>query len=353
MEFFWLSDPLDPARRAKGFLDTTIFQRYLRHQRVKRMNTVTSSSASASEVVTTLRVTAGLHRGATIELTDPVCRIGSDDTADVLLGDPDTAPEQLLLRFHGRQVAVEAVGSDVVVNGRVVTRGTGLRSELPIELRFHDVALTLTRPPTPSLIPALPKLPAMSPRWRSSINRGATVTALVATLGVLALYEFIDVNQAGANIGNVTTATALNPQALEGARQMVADAPLSPSASLRQRLSDAGLASLDVTDHGGYLSVSGHYKADQAESWNQTQRWFDQHYGSRNVLLNDATPQQAPVQPDLRLQAVWLGDNPYVIDDHGKRLYPGAALESGWVIAAIQPDQVMLRRGDDQFALTL
>ncbi|MGM8930439.1 SctD/MshK family protein [Salinicola halophyticus] len=317
------------------------------------MKPASSSSASASEVVTTLRVTAGLHSGAMIELTDPVCRVGSDETADVVLGDSGTTAEHLVLRFHGRQMAVEAIGSDVIVNGRVVTRGTGLRSDLPAELRFHDVALKLTRPAASPMLPAFPKLPTLPPRWRSSLNRAFTLLALVATLGVLALYEFIDVNQADANIGNYSTSATLDTQAVEGARQLVNDARRGPAASLRQKLTSTGLDSLKVADHGGYLSVSGQYAADQAETWNQTQRWFDQHYGSRTVLLNDAKPQQAPVQPDLRLQAVWLGENPYVIDSQGKRLYPGAALESGWVISTIQSDQIMLRRGDDQFALTL
>lgn len=312
------------------------------------MISVTSaSSASAREVVTTLNVTAGLHRGASIALAEPVCRIGSDDSADVLLGDPDTAPQHVVLRFHGRQMAVEAIGSDIVVNGRIVSQGTGLRCELPAELRFNDVALELSRPSAPPMLPTLPA------RWRASLNRGATLAALVTTLGVLAIYEFIDVNQAGANIGDHSASVSLDESALASARQLAADTRLSPAQALRRQLADAGLAALEVTDHDGYLSVSGHYGADQADAWNATQRWFDQHYGSRNVLLNAARQRQAPSQPDLQLQAVWLGQNPYVIDARGQRLYPGAALASGWVIAAIESDRVVLRRGGDQFALTL
>ncbi|WP_110643660.1 FHA domain-containing protein [Salinicola sp. CPA57] len=317
------------------------------------MESVTSSLASAREIVTTLTVTAGLHRGAAVDLTDTVCRIGSQDTADVLLSDAGIAPEHLVLRFHGRQMAVEAVGGDIVINGRTVTQGTGLRSELPAELCCGGVTLTLSRPEAPAIMPTLPRLPPLSPRWRTSLNRGATMLALVATLGVLAVYEFIDVNQAGANIGGYPLRAKLDPQVLEGVSQMVADARPGQAEALRQHLADAGLASLSVTDHGAYLSVSGDYAANQVDAWHQTQRWFDQHFGSHQVLLNTARPRVAPARPDLKLQAVWLGTNPYVIDNRGKRLYPGAALASGWVISAIQPEQVLLRRGDDQFALTL
>lgn len=314
---------------------------------------ISVTSASAREVVTTLNVIAGLHRGATISLSESVCRIGSDDASDVVLGDPGIAPQHVVLRFHGRQMAIEAIGGDVYVNGRTVNQGTGLRCELPAEIRFHDVALELSRPPAPPLFAALPKLPSLPDRWREQLNRSATLAALVVTLGVLTLYEFIDVNQAGANIGSHSASISLDEQALASARQLVANGRLSPAQALRQHLADAGLGSLEVTDHDSYLSVSGYYGPDQSGTWNATQRWFDQHYGRHNVLLNEARQSKTPSQPDLQLQAVWLGQNPYVIDARGQRLYPGAALASGWVIAAIEKDRILLSRGDDQFALTL
>lgn len=318
------------------------------------MDDFISASAAAHEVVTTLNVIAGLHSGASITLTEPVCRIGSDESSDVILGDPDTASQHVVLRFHGRHIAIEALGGDITINGRNVSQGTGLHSELPAELRFNDVALELSRPPAPAVFPGLPTVPV---RWRKWLNRSATLAALVVTLGVLAFYEFIDVNQADANIGYHPLSATLDEQPLENtaqnASQLMADARPSPVQALRQRLADAGLASLEVTDSGDYLSVSGHYDPGQVDAWNATQRWFDQYYGSHNVLLNEAQQSETPVQPELQLQAVWLGKNPYVIDARGQRLYPGAALSSGWVISAIESDQVLLSRGDDQFALTL
>ncbi|MFS8149417.1 FHA domain-containing protein [Vreelandella titanicae] len=318
------------------------------------MTLFTSASASVREAVTTLKVIAGLHRGASITLTEPVCCIGSDDSTDVMLGDPGTAPHHIVLRFYGRYIAIEALGGDIIINGRSVSQGTGLRCELPAKLHFNDVALELSRPPAPAIFPGLPTVPV---RWRKWLNRSATLAALVVTLGVLAFYEFIDVNQADANIGYHPVTATLDEQPLvntgQNASQLMADARPGPVQALRQQLADAGLASLEVTDSGDYIGVSGQYDPDQVGAWNATQRWFDQHYGSHNVLLNEVKQREAPVRPDLQLQAVWLGKNPYVIDARGQRLYPGASLSSGWVISAIETDRVLLSRGDDQFALTL
>lgn len=310
----------------------------------------TSDSASAREVVTTLNVIGGLHRGATITLTEPVCRIGSDENADVLFGDPGIASQHVVLRFQGRQVAIEALGGDITINDHIVSHGTGQRCELPAELRFNDVVLELSRPSAPAMLPELPTLPA---HWRRPLSRGATLVALVLILGVLAFYEFIDVKQADANIGDYPVLATLDESALVGTYPLAADARENPAQALRQHLADAELASLDVTDHGDYLRVSGLYGPDQVDTWSATQRWFDQYYGSHSVLLNEARQSEAMVQPDLQLQAVWLGQNPYVINARGQRLYPGAALASGWVISAIETDRILLSRGDDQFALTL
>ncbi len=58
-------------------------------------------------------------------------------------------------------------------------------------------------------------------------------------------------------------------------------------------------------------------------------------------------------RPRVRFQAVWFGANPYVINDSGKRLYPGAALADNWVLERIENNQVILARGEERFTFTL
>jgi hypothetical protein len=55
----------------------------------------------------------------------------------------------------------------------------------------------------------------------------------------------------------------------------------------------------------------------------------------------------------VHFQAVWLGPQPYVINERGRRLYPGAGLDDGWVLQRIENDRVVLVRDGRQFELTL
>ncbi|GHB11801.1 SctD/MshK family protein [Salinicola rhizosphaerae] len=317
------------------------------------MNTVSPSPASTQDIVATLEVISGLHRGAVIEWRGAACHIGADESADVWLGDAGISPEHTILRFHGRQMAVEAAGGDITVADQTVREGTGLRCESPVTIRLGNATIRISRPTPPPLLPKFPRLPGMPPRLKRSLNRSAPVMALIVTLGVLGLYEFVDVNQAGANIGSFEPLVTVDEQAIRGARQLVADAEPGPATALRDHLAAAGLNAMTVSRHDRYLSVSGHYDQGQKSAWDETQRWFDQRFGSRHVLLNSVTARSTPSQPDLQLSAVWLGENPYVIDRDGKRLYPGAALPSGWVVSAIDDQRVLLRHGDEQFSLTL
>jgi len=42
-----------------------------------------------------------------------------------------------------------------------------------------------------------------------------------------------------------------------------------------------------------------------------------------------------------------------VINDTGKRLYPGAALADDWTLDSIENNQVILARGEERFTFTL
>lgn len=306
------------------------------------------STPSIRHHAMTLEVVTGLHRGAIIELESGTCRIGTDDTSDVWLGDPDIAPVHVVLRFHGRQMAVEAIGGDVSVNGRIIAQGTGVRSELPACIDFADVSLRITPPPTRSFMSRLPHFPVV---WHRTASRLVPFVALSTTIGVLIVYEFIGANQADANIGPSAAPVTLDNQAIDSARQIGAVSRQDASQALKERLSQAGLH-LSVGQQENYLSVSGEYTPDQAGTWQQIQHWFDRRYGSEQMLLNEAQLKSEAEAPDLQLRAVWLGDNPYVIDDRGERLYPGASLSSGWIISSINDDRVLLSRGDTRYALT-
>ena len=393
-------------------------------------------------VYSTLEVAGGLHRGVVVPLEQPICRIGSDHHADVILSDPGIADEHVTLRFHARMVAIEALGSDIRVGDKRLAQGTGWRTNLPVTITFGDVVLQLSRPSlsgplayqpihkagslafqsllksgisiyqisqkagmatfqstrnhgshciqtiqtsdSPILqfigktsAPALgyahrtgssifrsirgsssAVLRSISQRMpeplRARLDRKVTVSALCTLIGFFGVYAFINTGEAGANISaDALHSTAnLNPQAAEAAMALAAST-LAPGKALSQRLAQAGLDGLQVNDTGSHLVVTGEFAADQYTTWNDVRRWFDGQYGSDPVLISDAQPSPAADEPAFEFRAVWLGDNPYVIGENGQRLYPGAALREGWVLSDIGDGRVMLRRGDQEFSLTL
>ncbi|MGP9567953.1 SctD/MshK family protein [Halomonas sp. AOP5-B2-8] len=324
-------------------------------------------------VYSTIQVTGGVHQGVAVSLEQAVCRIGAAEPADVMLCDEGVAAEHVILRFHARMVAIEAVGGEVIIGGETLAQGTGRRIDLPTTLAMGDARLRLSRPET-SLPPALrsayeavesalrttrDSLPhkLLSRRRHSSggerVGRGAVLTALCTIIGIAGVYQLVGVDEAGANISAEalhSTAT-LYPQAVEAA--LTSDQHETPAEALERRLKQADLDGLQVSDAGNHLVVSGEFAPERHEDWQEVQRWFDQRYGSSQVLVSNAKLSLIADQPTFRFQAVWLGDNPYVIGAKGERLYTGASLPEGWVLAAIGDERVTLRRGDEQFFLTL
>ncbi|CZT29325.1 FHA domain-containing protein [Pseudomonas cerasi] len=302
----------------------------------------TPDAAEQNNGVALLEILHGLHQGVALTLDRPLYTIGSAATADLVLGDAGIAAQHARLRFSEELVAIEAMGGDVTAmdalgKSLLIPEGHGQRLGLPVELTLGQSRLRLrsTRPA---------KASSVEPRKLHAFK--------LPVLGALLLL--------------VTCATAFAfrapPEAVShrGAVGMPA-APVNVSAPtlaeartwLDQALRDARLGQLRVHEQDGQLSVAGSYPADLKSSWLKVQRGFDSRFGQRIVLTPNVQVSAAVATPRVRLQAVWFGRNPYVIDEHGKRVYPGAILADDWMLESIEGDQVRLVRGQERFAFTL
>lgn len=226
----------------------------------------------------------------------------------------------------------------------------------PLAVTRHAIRRGLSRIPLPNAWrERIQRLSLHRQQKPLGLKRGSVMTSLgIVTLGIIGLYQLGNSDKAGASItASALHSTALlHPQAAEAAL-MLAELSASPAEALRAQLRQAGLEGLQVEDAGNHLVVSGSFGAQQHSDWQTVQRWFDQRYGSHQVLISNATPSVEPNRPAFRFQAVWLGDNPYVINATGERLYPGAAISEGWILAEIAADGLTLRRGADEMSLTL
>ncbi|RMR60308.1 SMAD/FHA domain protein [Pseudomonas syringae pv. actinidiae] len=292
--------------------------------------------------VARLEILHGLHQGVSLLLDNPVYVIGSAAPADLVLGDADVAEQHVRLRFSVEHVAIEALGGDVTVfdslgQRRVVNVGHGQRISLPVELLVGQSRLCLLSTRSARAIPAVSRLVLL--KWPA-------LAALLLLVTCATAFAF----RAPAESVRYSIADSVPGSSVPGK-----NAPtLSQARSwLEGALQDARLTQLRIEEQGGQLSVEGAFSAAQKSSWLQIQQAFDTRFGQHIVLTPNVQASAALAAPRVRFQAVWFGRNPYVIDEHGKRVYPGALLPDNWRLESIEGNQVRLVRGDERFAFTL
>lgn len=298
------------------------------------MTALISVGLPAANGVPTLIVTHGLHQGSSLMLDQPVYTLGAALAADLLLSDPGIADLHLRLRFDAGFVAVEALGGDVVITGTPageiqVPQGSGHRTRLPLQLRIGTAGVSLAVPG------AVEKAPAARHRYLPWAVAGALLF-----VGTCALAVRNDPAPAQA-----VAAVAVSPSPKPSRAQA--------KAWLEQQLLAARLEGVKVNDVDGQLNAVGTFESAQKEQWVALQQAFDQRYGQQIVLNPRVAVRAEAARPRVRFQAVWFGTHPYVINDSGKRLYPGAALADNWVLERIENNQVVLARGDEHFTFTL
>ncbi len=272
-----------------------------------------------------LNVLDGLHRGVVTPIAGDSCMIGSGPGCDVVLADRQIAPDHLRLRFYGRQVAVDALGGTVMIEGRQpVQRGHGCRTTLPVTLALGDARFEIKRNAVPD-------------------GRRMIVGLASALLAVLAV--LIATQSSGFGV-----ATAPRELPAPAAPAIVTDTDAADR--LRERIAAAGL-DLTVIANGHHLAVSGSVTEADSPKWTEVQRWFDGTYGGRNVLSGNVTVAAPATPPKFAFQAVWFGADPYIVDARGERRYPGAALQQGWMLKSIEAGAITVSRDGKDFRLTL
>lgn len=303
------------------------------------MTAMASPSSASNRALPTLTVTVGLHRGVSLVLDEPSCSIGSGASASLVLGDSGIADEHLRLRFAGRQLIVEATGGDVAVidEGReiAVERGHGYRARFPLEITLGQARIRLAGPEADAPAP---------PVWYGKPQWLVAALFMLVCAGAVAMLQERPQPASPSRIGPAAEAPIAADQSpsLEEIR-----------ADLAQRAAASGLGDVSFVVDDGQLFARGSYAPERQAAWIALQRHFDSRYASRHLLHRNVAAEALEADPQVKFQAVWLGENPYVINASGDRLFPGAPLADGWVIERIAADQILLARGARRFALTL
>jgi hypothetical protein len=299
-----------------------------------------------------LSITHGLHRGVSLALENPVYTVGSAGDADLLLSDPGIAARHLTLRFAAGQVAVEALGGDVIAVARHgqkirIPMGSGHRARLPLTVRVGAGVLTLSPPPAGARTAA-----PVAPIWRNKAQWVIALLLMCLCVGAFAYRGQPQASQASQPSPGLSThdgSSSMHASDDNRGRASAAQAKVW----LEQQLDTASLTHITVNETGGQLSVEGRYDPADKSRWTSVQQAFDARFGQQVVLHSSVSSRTEVAKPRVRFQAVWLGEHPYVVSDSGKRLYPGAVLADDWTLERIENNQVILARGAERFAFTL
>lgn len=344
----------------------------------------------------TLEVVVGIHRGVKVALDGGDFRIGSAPDADIILRDPGIAAEHAILRVGRHSIHIYAAGGDVGIGEAVLADGHGCGLRPPVDVVIGEArlridithfgglwrqgataavlvagAILFALPPLWVVAPrlgvpaALPALGNWGRAWADAISgaksatppvteappvpglsaaRVATTALVIATAGAL---PDAGVSAATAEAAALVMASAETPPSIG----LPAAEVEAAAQRLTAHLDTAGLRGLSASAAGQSVVVAGSIGKAQADAWTEAQQWFDKTYGGRLIIAAKVAFDDVRPGPAMNVQAVWLGQYPYVISAEGTRYYKGAFLDNGWIIKDIGNDRIILAKANETLAL--
>jgi hypothetical protein len=296
----------------------------------------------------TLFVVEGPNAGTAQKLGLATYRVGRGLDSDIVLADEALAPVHTLIDIDRRRVRIEPLAGPVSVSGRAeaIEPGSALSLALPAELILGSSRIVLRSPV--EVGGRVPRLHAI-----------AAVVALMVALGGL---SGIALSSGSSSDDGNTHASAPAAEAASAEKRVIQTAALTPvvprqqtpAEALQERIDSAHLAGLTLAVNDSRIVASGRLSAADMVQWREIQAWFDRTFAASAQLASEVATGQSSGAPEIVIQAVWTGANPYLITHTGSKYFEGADLGGGWSVATIRADAVTLRsRSGQSFVMAL
>lgn len=121
--------------------------------------------------------------------------------------------------------------------------------------------------------------------------------------------------------------------------------------ALERYLDDADLErSTQVYRQGNQLRVSGALNGGGLQRWSEVNARFFERFPNHVIVRREM---QAGDSMPVKLQAVWAGENPYVILGDGQIYLEGSTLNNGWVLRTITPGEIVLEFNQQTYTMAL
>jgi hypothetical protein len=295
-------------------------------------------------------VVAGTHEGAVLLLDRADYRIGSSPDADIVLSDEGVAPDHAVLHVGPGGVRIDATGGSVTIEHEPLALWRGRHVRLPANVTLGAAQIHLSGDGGNDLGSRFDELGREL--GRRALHNPLTGAAVLACL-VIAVTVARELPQSaragGEHSGAAEVGASERPTSVAANSQSVAEAA---ARELRTRLDAANIRTLRVSTADGRVAVAGKVTKEEAVSWAAVQQWFDQAYSGGIVLTTEISPAgEARTMPALQLQAIWYGEQPYIVTAGGERYFEGAVLDNGWIVREIGEDRLLLGKGGETVAL--
>lgn len=330
----------------------------------------TSATMAAVGQAFTVFIETGFHAGTVQRLSAGSYTLGSELDADIVLSDDGIQPIHLIVDLDPKGLRLEPLQGAVKVQGESDTLEPGGERHLtaPASFKVGDTLIKITAPAD-----------SVQSRRRRRIMFAAAGCVMLAVVGFQvanlsegtglrdapdgpgqASMQLIDRPDSPITSSDSTRGTAgAAPTDQAGAPDGDDVAELEPditldqaAAALRERLAAEDFADIKVQTAVDRIMVRGEAEPERMDGWQAIRIWFDGTYGRDFLLVATIEPAKNETPPDLAIEAVWSGDDPYLVAG-GQRFFVGAHVGDGWTIERIGSDEIRFKRNGKSFSLTL
>lgn len=285
-------------------------------------------------------ILSGAHAGAVFLCGEGAYAIGNSFEDDIVLSDEGVGPRHVKVSISKAGVGiVEASGPTRLKNRLVDAAGLASR-RYPVDLTVGETRLRIASFNPPRLLTA-----------NRLIALGAGV-ALIASVALFRTQSVASLNWQPQDRGHAFASQHVLVSTED--QRAGAGANVQAAERFRTYLREHGLSSITLTEDGPAIDAKGAIALSDQARWRDAEIWFDTTFGERVSLISEVlvTAKKDDAAP-IRVQAIWAGANPYVIDAGGNKYFEGSILQSGWAIEKIEQSAIILHRKTDRLVLRL
>ncbi len=291
-----------------------------------------------------LSIESGLYAGVTRNLAAAHYVIGSSSPADIILMEDALSEAHAALSFARGKMQVEALASNVVVDGKALAEGAKIIVSLPCSFSLNGIQIKCSlgsgiADGDGAISAGFLKNFNLGPKQRTWVGIGALGIACLLFMGAPIIKALV---------GGASSSTLKQPKIATVPARIKNIAAVTPQelkdATDKLRRDMARFLAVQVTSDQNTVIVSGNISAADKPRFNAIAQKFDEDHAGRIELVNQLSSTMIKDRDLPKIEAYWAGQNPYVIVE-GRRYFVGSKIEPGWIFDSIQDNLPQFERG--------